>query len=35
MKMIVDKCKYTGCGIGFDFRAEFLFTDEKYGKNCH
>ena len=28
-----DKCKYTGYGIGFDSRSEFLFTDGSYGKN--
>ena len=33
MKMIVDKCKYTGYGIGLDSRSEFLFTDGSYGKN--
>ena len=25
--------KYTGYGIGFDSRSEFLFTDGSYGKN--
>ena len=25
----LDKYKYTGYGIGFDFRSECLFTDEK------
>ena len=29
----LDKYKYTGYGIGFDSRSEFLFTDESYGKN--
>ena len=28
-----DKYKYTGYGIGFDSRSEFLFTDGSYGKN--
>ena len=28
-----DKCKYTGYGIGFDSRSEFLFTNGIYGKN--
>ena len=27
----LDKYKYTGYGIGFDFRSEFLFTDGSYG----
>ena len=30
-----DKYKYTGCGIGFDSRSEFLFTDGSYGKKYH
>ena len=29
----VDKYDYTGYGIGFDSRSEFLFTDISYGKN--
>ena len=29
----LDKNKYTGYGIGFDSRSEFLFTDRNYGKN--
>ena len=29
----LDKYKYTGCGIGFDSRSEFLFTDGSYEKN--
>ena len=29
----LDKYKYTGYGIRFDFRSEFLFTDGSYGKN--
>ena len=29
----LDKYKYSGYGIGFDSRSEFLFTDESYGKN--
>ena len=29
----LDKYKYTGYGIGFDSRSEFLFTDGSYGKN--
>ena len=28
-----DKYRYTGQGIGFDSRSEFLFTDGCYGKN--
>ena len=28
----LDKYKYTGYGIGFDSRSEFLFTDGSYGK---
>ena len=28
-----DKCKYSGYGIGFDFRSEFLFTDGSFEKN--
>ena len=28
----LDKYKYTGYGIGFDFRSEFLFTDGSFGK---
>ena len=28
-----DKYKYTGYGIGLDFRSEFLFTDGSIGKN--
>ena len=28
-----DKYKYSGYGIGFDSRSEFLFTDGSYGKN--
>ena len=28
-----DKYKYTGYGIGFDSRSEFLFPDGNYGKN--
>ena len=31
----LDKSKYTGCGIGFDSRSEFLFTDGSYGKNVN
>ena len=27
-----DKCKYSGYGIGFDSRSEFLFTDGSIGK---
>ena len=30
----IDKYKYSGCGIGFDSRSDFLFTDGSYGK-CH
>ena len=29
----LDKCKYTGYGIGFDSCSDFLFTDGSYGKN--
>ena len=29
----LDKYKYTGYGIGFDSRSEFLFTDGSYEKN--
>ena len=29
----LDKYKYTGYGIGFDSRSEFLCTDGSYGKN--
>ena len=29
----LDNYKYTGYGIGFDSRSEFLFTDGSYGKN--
>ena len=29
----LDKYKYTGYSIGFDFCSEFLFTDGRYGKN--
>ena len=29
----LDKYKYRGYGIGFDYRSEFLFTDGRYGKN--
>ena len=29
----LDKYKYTGYGIVFDSRSEFLFTDVSYGKN--
>ena len=29
----LDEYKYTGYGIGFDSRSEFLFTDGSYGKN--
>ena len=30
-----DKYKYSGYGIGFDSRSEFLFTDGSMGKKCH
>ena len=30
----LDKYKYTGYGIGFDFRLEYLFTDGSCGKNA-
>ena len=33
MKMIVCKYKYTGYGIEFDSRSQFLFTGGSYGKN--
>ena len=29
----LDKYKYTGYGIGFDSRSEYLFTAGSYGKN--
>ena len=29
----LDKYKYSGYGIGFDSRSEFLFTDGSMGKN--
>ena len=29
----LDKYKYTGYGIEFDSRSEFLFTDGSFGKN--
>ena len=29
----LDKYKYTGYGIAFYSRSEFLFTDRSYGKN--
>ena len=29
----LDKDKYSGCGIGFDSRSEFLFTDGSMGRN--
>ena len=32
-KADLDKYEYTGSGIGFDSRSEFLFTDGSYGKN--
>ena len=28
-----DEYKYSGYGVGFDSRSEFLFTDECFGKN--
>ena len=28
----LDKCKYTGFGIGFDSRSEFSLPDGSYGK---
>ena len=28
-----DKYKYSGYGMGFDSRSEFLFTDGSYGQN--
>ena len=31
----LDKYKYSGYGIGFDSRSEFLFTDGSMGKKCH
>ena len=30
----LDKCKYTGYDIGFNFGSEFLFTDGSYRKNA-
>ena len=29
----VDKYRYSGYGIAFDSRSEFLFTNESYWKN--
>ena len=29
----LDKYKYSGYGIGFDSRSEFLFTNRSFGKN--
>ena len=29
----LDKYKYSGYGMGFDSRSEFLFTDGSFGKN--
>ena len=29
----LDKYKYSGYGIEFDSRSQFLFTDGSYGKN--
>ena len=31
----LDKYKYTGYGIVFDSRSDFLFTDGSYGKKSH
>ena len=31
----LNKYKYTGYGIGFDFRLEFSFTDGSYGTKYH
>ena len=28
-----DKWKYSGYGIGFDSRSEFLWSDRSYGEN--
>ena len=33
MLIWICKYKYTGYGIGFDSRSEFLFTNGSYGKN--
>ena len=33
MNADLDKYKYTGYGIGFDSRSEFLFADGSYGKS--
>ena len=30
---MLDKYKYTGYGIGFDSRSEFLFADGSFGNN--
>ena len=30
---MLDKYKYTGYGIEFDSRSEFLFTDGSFGNN--
>ena len=29
----IDKCKYSGYGIGFDSRRTFLFPSGKFAKN--
>ena len=30
-----DKYKYSGYGLGFDSRSEFLFTDGSFRKKCY
>ena len=27
----IDKCKYSGCGIGFDRRGNFSFPTDRFG----
>ena len=29
----INKYKYTGCGIGFDLKGNFLFSDGSFGQN--
>ena len=30
----IDKCKYSGYGIGFDRQGEFSFGTRGFGRNC-
>ena len=30
-----DKYKYSGCGLEFDSRSQFSFSDGSMGKKCH